>query len=393
MIIISTAIFTIDSNYLKNTVLFDREELEFSTQKVPQIQIIFDLQCNENASQLIQPWLASDILTDEILFNAQRTYLNIIVEDVNDNPPVFTNPHMANYKIGYPEESLVERLLPPYLIKIGATDADEGINAKIKFSINPSTYFDINPENGEVYPKRKFTEPTTLTVTATDKDGAADGISSSITLNVMKLTSGSIIQMTVFNFNENLEDFIYDLSEAVDLDIQLISHAPIPNDIESAAKQLSDFYDAKLIIYAYAFGSNGDLIKAQDLIDALFSVGANIQFSLIETDDEAPYCESPSYAGWIAAVVVLAILLVIVITAPLVYFFWFKKRVDEPEQRRVSESSSSKEIQENFYSEPGQSTPLPNTEVESQTSATVTTEDELVGGQVDEISEGKFLNL
>jgi hypothetical protein len=352
---------------------------------------VLNLQCNDNATSLIQPWVpTSDVLIDEIDFSTKKTYLNIIIEDENDNPPVFTYPNRADFKVGYPApEILVKRLLPPYLTQVEATDADDGINAKIKFSINPSTHFDINHENGEIYPKEELENSTTFTVTATDKDGAVDGLTSTISINVIKLTSESIVEMRVPDFVENLDDFIYDLSEAVNLDIRVINYAPIPKPDPILLSKLSDFNNVNLIIFVYAFGSNGDLIKGQNLIDALKAVGTDIKFSLIYFEVPEPVeCESPSIAGWIAAIVVLSILLVIVITAPLIYFFLIKKKVSEPEPRRVSESSSSKEIQENFYSEPGQSTPLPNTEVESQTA--VSSEDERVGGEVVEINEGKI---
>lgn len=391
---IISAIFTIDPsiNYLRNTYAFDREASEFSNYQVPQIQLILDLNCDEDNFTLFQPWLALDVMTDEIMFNAKRTYLNIIIEDENDNAPIITNPSDdGSYKIGYPEESLARSIMPPYLIKIEATDADEGINAKIKFSLTSSSYFEIHPKNGVIYPKNKFDDSTSLTIIATDKDGASDGLKASLILDVIKLTIESVIQMTVTNFNGKLETLIADLSEQVNLDIRVINYAPIPSDIESSAKKFNDFNNGKLIVYVYAFGNDGKLVDAEDFLFELIEKNPSIEFTLIDPNDR-PDCESPSYAGWIAAVVVLSILVAIFFAAPIVYYFFYIKGRDDIELRRISESSSSKEIQENFYSEPGQSTPQQlNTEVQSQTSST-TVEGERVGERVEEINEGEFFN-
>lgn len=382
--------FAIDttSHFLKNTQAFDRESLIFRDQIKPQIQIVLELNCNSSSSLMAM----SNVITDEIIFSTKTTHLNIIIEDVNDNSPVINNPSTSSYKIGFPEESLIERLMPPQLIKIDAYDLDEGINAKIKFFVTPSTHFDIDPESGIIYPKQKLIDSSTiLTARAVDLDGDENGNSAQVVLEVIKLTIDEIIQMTVNNLTlTGVDDFMENFSSLVDIDLRIISHAPIPNDHVSNARQLSDLNDGKMILYVYAFASNGDVLKAQALIDILMAVNSpELAFSLISSNDGGSSNndnEKSSTGAWIAAVSVLAsLLLLIIIAIPIVYFVWLRK--DNPTN---FDTSSSRDLNDNFDTEPGQSTPITNREnienAESQATA-VTVEsddgDDIVGVEVD----------
>uniref|UniRef100_A0A672YM56 Protocadherin alpha-8-like n=1 Tax=Sphaeramia orbicularis TaxID=375764 RepID=A0A672YM56_9TELE len=73
--------------------------------------------------------------------------INVI--DANDNSPVFTK---SLYKVRVPENAVKGTVI----IKLNATDLDEGINGKIMYSlvkrgnIDPSSMFDLNSETGEI---------------------------------------------------------------------------------------------------------------------------------------------------------------------------------------------------------------------------------------------------
>ncbi|XP_031753910.1 protocadherin gamma subfamily A, 11 isoform X33 [Xenopus tropicalis] len=80
------------------------------------------------------------------------TKITIIVLDVNDNAPVFDQP---SYKI-----NLLENLpLRTVVMKLNATDLDEGVNAEIIYVFDHHTstaakeIFDLNPNTGELYIK------------------------------------------------------------------------------------------------------------------------------------------------------------------------------------------------------------------------------------------------
>ncbi|XP_054454106.1 protocadherin alpha-2-like [Anoplopoma fimbria] len=75
--------------------------------------------------------------------------IRINVLDVNDNIPVFSK---QLYKVRVPENSAYGTVV----IKLNATDLDEGMNSKILYSlikrgnIDPSNMFDLNSETGEI---------------------------------------------------------------------------------------------------------------------------------------------------------------------------------------------------------------------------------------------------
>ncbi|XP_055015298.1 protocadherin gamma-A10-like [Boleophthalmus pectinirostris] len=100
----------------------------------------------------------------------------ITVLDANDNAPVFTNPiYKASIKENAPLGTVV--------MTVTATDADQGSNAKITYSLSTVPdhargLFEINPENGEIvltgnvdYEKAQTFE---LSIQASDEGGLVD---------------------------------------------------------------------------------------------------------------------------------------------------------------------------------------------------------------------------
>ncbi|NXW22595.1 DSG1A protein, partial [Circaetus pectoralis] len=114
--------------------------------------------------------------------------LRVRVLDINDNPPVFAQTVFT----GSIEENSMDNTL---VMKIIASDADEPnhLNSKIAFKIEsqePSgpPMFIMNKYTGELhlanYLDREQHSSYTLVVKASDRDGAADGISSLCSCNV-----------------------------------------------------------------------------------------------------------------------------------------------------------------------------------------------------------------
>nr|XP_013798277.1 PREDICTED: desmoglein-1-like [Apteryx mantelli mantelli] len=114
--------------------------------------------------------------------------LRVRVLDINDNPPIFAQSVFT----GSIEECSMDNTL---VMKIIATDADEPnhLNSKIAFKIEsqePSgpPMFIMNKYTGELhlanYLDREQHGSYTLVVKASDRDGAADGISSLCSCNV-----------------------------------------------------------------------------------------------------------------------------------------------------------------------------------------------------------------
>ncbi|NXL47523.1 DSG1 protein, partial [Podilymbus podiceps] len=114
--------------------------------------------------------------------------LRVRVLDINDNPPIFAQTVFT----GSIEESSMDNTL---VMKIIATDADEPnhLNSKIAFKIEsqePSgpPMFIMNKYTGELhianYLDREQHSSYTLVVKASDRDGAADGVSSLCSCNI-----------------------------------------------------------------------------------------------------------------------------------------------------------------------------------------------------------------
>ncbi|XP_012286458.1 protein dachsous-like [Orussus abietinus] len=78
-----------------------------------------------------------------------RLTVNVTVQDVNDNPPVF---NQTRYSASVPENATVGSMV----LAVNATDADAGDNGRIEYSINRrqsdrEEMFRIDPETGVVY--------------------------------------------------------------------------------------------------------------------------------------------------------------------------------------------------------------------------------------------------
>ncbi|KAK3739519.1 hypothetical protein QZH41_016191, partial [Actinostola sp. cb2023] len=112
---------------------------------------------------------------------------NIVVKDVNDNPPVFDkNPYRASINESSPVNSVV--------VKVKTTDADVGPNAVVQYQIvsgNIQDAFTIDPSTGEISTK------TTL-----DYETIANYI---LTVSAMdtKYTSQTRVVIDVININDN----------------------------------------------------------------------------------------------------------------------------------------------------------------------------------------------
>ncbi|KAG5681021.1 hypothetical protein PVAND_010487 [Polypedilum vanderplanki] len=357
---------TIDTstNFIKNIKEFDRESEIFKNYLVPQVHITLRLYCGssiQNTTSLlsITPYTAN-AYTDEILFSTSITYLNLIILDQNDNPPIFINPTQTNFNIGFPDEKLIEITMPKYLFKAEAYDLDEGINAVIKYSTNMPSIFYIDSVTGEIHSMREMSNETfTLILSAIDRNG--EGLKTSISLNVVKLTTDKVLEIVVETTND-LTQFINELSSQTGLDLRILSSTQIPFALQNEIFWLNiipSSYEAKNKIFVYAF-EQSSLLMADELLERLSIVQLNVPIKYgfinicIEDIDAAESCD---LKGWIFAVSFMGtILFLIIIAIPLIYIFWLRPKLTND----LKSTSSKEEFGENFYSEPGTSTPVVN---------------------------------
>ncbi|XP_040200847.1 protocadherin gamma-C5-like isoform X25 [Rana temporaria] len=127
------------------------------------------------------------------------TQINIIVLDINDNAPLFDQ---ASYKVG-----IMENLpLKTVVMKLDATDLDEGANSEILYSFDDHTLnsakkiFDLNEITGEIlikgavdYEVAKLYE---LFVKAVDKGSP-------------KLEGRCVVQVEVQDVNDNVPEIVF----------------------------------------------------------------------------------------------------------------------------------------------------------------------------------------
>lgn len=111
--------------------------------------------------------------------------LTIVVNDINDNPPTFTQKEF--------DASILEnRPVGTFVMNIQAVDIDDGSNAKILYHISrdsnleTSSFLTINSETGALYTSRLFDyeQLVHFQIKVTAYDGGSPQLSSTCTVNV-----------------------------------------------------------------------------------------------------------------------------------------------------------------------------------------------------------------
>lgn len=111
--------------------------------------------------------------------------LTIVINDVNDNPPTFTQKE-------YDASILENQPVGTFVKKVKAEDIDEGSNAKILYRISrdtnseTSSFLTINAETGELFTSRLFDyeQSVYFQIKVTARDGGDPQLSSTCTVNV-----------------------------------------------------------------------------------------------------------------------------------------------------------------------------------------------------------------
>lgn len=112
-----------------HTTAIDREHQSIAFMPVSQVQVEVILVCEGDLARNKRS-LTSDalgpydygsnkwILTDTIIFNSRKSFVNIIVNDINDNAPIFIGKENEPLAVGYPVPELAERVLPRALAEL-----------------------------------------------------------------------------------------------------------------------------------------------------------------------------------------------------------------------------------------------------------------------------------
>jgi hypothetical protein len=217
------------------------------------------------------------VATNEVFYSHDVTTLNVIVKDVNDNPPRFTSPKSSGdpFVLGYPEPEVAEKIIPPYLYKVVAEDDDEGDHAAIRYSINVNRHFEINPTSGVIYPLTNAMDgddDVRLEVEARDMNGVLIGSLATLQkLHVKRLESKHLIVLTVANEkSENIEQIIGYIKVQTGLDIRVLTQAMISTKKGDTERMLryaraDEDSDTVLRLITYGLDNENQLEEAEDI--------------------------------------------------------------------------------------------------------------------------------
>ncbi|XP_068963511.1 protocadherin beta-2-like [Petaurus breviceps papuanus] len=184
--------------------------------------------------------------------------ITVVISDVNDNPPMFTQ---RAYKL-YLRENNSPAL---HIGSVSASDKDSGINAKIIYSLLPPetgdlplfSYISINSDNGHLYALRSLDYEVIQAFQFTVR--AADGGSPS-------LSSQALVQVLVEDENDNSPFVLYPLQNGT---------APCNDLVPRAAEP--GYLVTKVVAVDRDWGQNSwlsyQLIKATD--PGLFTLWAH----------------------------------------------------------------------------------------------------------------------
>ncbi|XP_061710283.1 uncharacterized protein LOC133520038 isoform X2 [Cydia pomonella] len=343
--------------YVDNTGLharaIDREDPRIAFMALSQVQVELVLECASDTQSrakrsTLNPrldWLGPYeygsnrwILTDTILYNSRRSFVNLIVNDINDNYPIFVGNENEPIICGYPIPELEDIVLPRALAELKATDADVGENAALSFW-SASEVLAVASTTGFVHLRdgASLSQDQRLIVSVTDLNGREDGLTTSIELLVKLLDTSHIAVVTVRNaFLDQEETILENLSSAVGYEVKVLSSAVISDDPSDSAntrrKREVTTEGASLQLYVYGLIDREPVAVdrlTNDITDNIIT-GVDVT-STVSLED---YLEGREIygggrdTGLLVATIVLSILLFILMLLIALWFFlrWRKSR-------------------------------------------------------------------
>ncbi|XP_063621462.1 uncharacterized protein LOC134793737 isoform X1 [Cydia splendana] len=343
--------------YVDNTGLharaIDREDLRIAFMALSQVQVELVLECDSDTQNrakrsTVNPrldWLGPYeygsnrwILTDTILYNSRRSFVNLIVNDINDNYPIFVGNENEPIVCGYPIPELEDIVLPRALAELKATDADVGENAALSFW-SASEVLAVASTTGYVHVRdgASLSQDQRLVVSVTDLNGREDGLTTSIELLVKLLDTSHIAVVTVRNaFLDQEQTILENLSSAVEYEVKVLSSAVISDDQTDSAntrhKREVTTEGASLQLYVYGLIDREPVAVDQLTNDITRNLITGVDVtSTVSLED---YLEGREIygggrdTGLLVATIVLSILLFILMLLIALWFFlrWRKAR-------------------------------------------------------------------
>ncbi|XP_047019977.1 uncharacterized protein LOC124630244 isoform X2 [Helicoverpa zea] len=350
----------VDENGLHANVI-DREHPSIAFMALSQVQVELILHCeNDNPGRSKRSertdWLGPYdygsnkwILTDTILYNSRRSLVNLIVNDINDNDPIFVGKEHEPIVVGYPTDDLEEKILPRSLVELKATDADVGENAQLMYSSAESSLA-VAPTTGFVHVRSGATlvQDQILTVRATDQNG--NGRTGTIQLMVKLLDLSHIAVVTVRDaFLDDETTVLNQLSAAVGYEVKALRSVVISDDIDGDVTRKTREANnggASLQLYVYGLIAREPVVVERLTTDiSTNAANVNVISTLTLEDHLQDINIFERDIGLLVATVVLSVLLFMLIVVIAIWFFlrWRKsKKYNElSEENSIASRNSS----------------------------------------------------
>ncbi|KPJ11412.1 hypothetical protein RR48_15051 [Papilio machaon] len=339
----------VDDNGL-HTNAIDREHKSIAFMALSQIQVELTLQCDYDVltvrsnrsfnnipmTKSLGPYDYGTyrwVLTDPILYDPRRSFVNLIVNDINDNDPIFELKENEPIAVGYPLSELEEIVPPRALVELTATDADIGENAALVYwSSEPALA--VSPTTGRVHVSNSslLQHGAILRVSATDRNGV-DGRTGHIDLMVRLLDVHQIAVVTVQGaFLEDENKVLTNLTNALGYDVKALRSVILPMDSDTRTNENTSRRERAAVVSTGAFLRlfiygliNREPVEVSRLTSDINSIVMGNIASTVSLEDHLEsreICSLPARdTSLLAATIALSILLFIIIVLSGVWFF------------------------------------------------------------------------
>ena len=227
--------------------------------------------------------------------------VTIKITDDNDNAPVFSDT--------YRTEMMENATVGSSVITVNATDADEGVNGQVVFSIDPpNEYFTMSSDTGDITLSKRLPQNTlsvmTLTVVCVDKGSNPQMNETSVTVKIVDINDPPYFINETYSFSiaENvakgtivgkLQARDEDLGENSKLNYHILETIPKTSmfmiNAATGAITISNPPDRE--VYSHVLLK----CKVEDSGDPILSDEATVKIQITDMNDNAPVFNQTSY--------------------------------------------------------------------------------------------------
>ncbi|VVC25193.1 Cadherin,Cadherin-like,Cadherin conserved site [Cinara cedri] len=301
----------------------DREAYSFEDMDEPSVYLKLKVHCPPpDEPTAVQPLHLAD--TYNIAYDPTVTLVQLVIEDANDNPPVFPDRRVV---VGYPGPDVADAVAPKHVAQVKATDKDAGKHGKIQYTLrgDDANDFVVNPETGTIYcarPMDNCVAEKTFQVVAKDNDGKPEGSESTMNVTVKLLKYTDVVRVNVpFSTTED--------EAAVESQLSDISGFRVMSLVDNVINTYADGRwrtERTMVVYAVD-NSDGSVISASGLESKLEGNPKILKISRVYPEDKSKRdIGSTDNTGIVITAVYVALfcLMLSMVALSLLYFGYFK---------------------------------------------------------------------